>query len=229
MNTQKNCRVAILGTGGHGRVLLDASLQAGGFEVVGFLDDDPARVDDTVMGFSVLGVPHDWADAAEQFCFDTVLVAIGDNHARAARIAAIRQAGLSVTGVVHPSAVISPFAEMAEAVVVLAGAVVNPGAVLEENVHVNTRASIDHDNRLKANCHVYPGATLAGNVTVGEYSYIGSGAVILPGRTVGAESYVAAGAVVLHDVADRVRVAGVPAAEIAGGASFRRAKQELSR
>jgi sugar O-acyltransferase (sialic acid O-acetyltransferase NeuD family) len=186
-------------------------LQAGSFTVVGFLDDDVAQRGETRMGFQVLGPPEDWVSSARQFGFSSVLVAIGDNHVRAHKVAEVRRAGLSIMGVVHPSAVVSPFAEFAEGVVILAGAVVNPGAMLEENVHVNTRASVDHDNLLRANCHIYPGATLAGNVTIGAFSYVGSGAVIIPGKQVGTNAYVAAGAVVIQDVPDGVTVAGVPA------------------
>ena len=99
---------------------------------------------------------------------------------------------------------------------VLAGSVINPGSVLEDNVCVNTCGSIDHDCHLGYSCHVFPNATLAGGVQVGEYSYIGTGAAVIPNRKIGRFAYVGAGAVVIDDVAEGVKVAGVPARNIGG-------------
>ena len=49
-------KIAILGSGGHGKVVCDAILSMGvpAEDVVGFIDDDPAAVGRTVMGFPVL-------------------------------------------------------------------------------------------------------------------------------------------------------------------------------
>ncbi len=48
-------RVLILGAGGHGRVVLDILLQAGGFSVVGFLDSNA-----DIHGRRIDGIPGDW-------------------------------------------------------------------------------------------------------------------------------------------------------------------------
>lgn len=211
--SQRN-RIAIVGAGCHGRVLLDAVLSAGDCDVIGFLDDDPAKAGQRVLGVPVLGITADMAMLAGRHGFDSVLLAVGDNYVRHEKLLQAHAAGLTVSGVIHPAAHVSRFAELCESAVVLAGAVVNPGAVLEEDVCVNTAASVDHDVHLKAHSHVYPGATLAGGVRLGEFSYVGSGATVIPNISIGDYAYVGAGATVINDVPDGLIVARVPAREI---------------
>jgi sugar O-acyltransferase (sialic acid O-acetyltransferase NeuD family) len=207
-------RIAILGAGCHGKVLLDAILAGGQHEVAGFLDDDTAKQGQHLLGFPILGTTSELRTLSKRQRLTGVALGIGDNYLRYEKLLQVQAAGLKPVSVIHPGAHISRFAELGEAVVVLACAVVNPGAVLEENVCVNTAASVDHDVHLYRHCHVYPGATLTGMVSVGEFSYIGSGATVIPGVRVGAYSYVGAGATVIAEVPDGVVVAGVPARQI---------------
>lgn len=207
-------RIAIVGAGGHGRVLLDAVLAADEYEVVGFVDDDPAMAGQCVCGVPVLGSTAEIALLAGQHGFCGAALAIGDNFLRQQRYLLVQAAGLTPMKVIHPRACVSRFAKLGEGVVVLAGAIVGPGAALEENVCINTGASVDHDNHLCSHAHIFPGAFLAGGVTVGAFACIGTGASIIPSISIGACAYVGAGATVIRDVPEGVKVAGVPARQI---------------
>lgn len=198
-------RLAIVGAGGHGRVVADAALTAG-WEAITFYDDEwremrvtgPWQVagDPAMLGFD--GREH-----------DGTVIAIGDNDARLARVRAVNGHGL-VT-IVHAAAVVSPFASIAAGTVVCAGAVVNPFAVLGLGCIVNTSASIDHDCRVGDAVHVSPGAHVGGGVRIGDASWIGIGASVKHGIAIGARVRVGAGAAVVSDVADGLTVVGVPA------------------
>ena len=207
-------RMFVVGAGGHGKVVIDALLSAGACEIVGVIDDDAQKIGRQVLGIPVVGSCDQLVSLAATYRVDGTALAIGDNYIREQLFRHIKGAGLAVFRVIHPSACISRFAVLGEGVVVLAGSVINPGSVIADNVCVNTRASIDHDNHLEYSCHVFPNATLTGGVHVGECSYIGSGAVVIPNCRIGRFAYVGAGAVVINDVAEGVKVAGVPARQI---------------
>jgi sugar O-acyltransferase (sialic acid O-acetyltransferase NeuD family) len=207
-------RVIVWGAGGHGKVIVDALLACGCWDVAGLLDDDEKKVGKKVLGVPVRGMSARLAELADELKAGAIAIAIGDNYVRDEKFRKAKECALSPVTIIHPSAHMSRFVELGEGVAILAGATVNPGTMIEDNVCVNTAASIDHDNYLARGCHIYPNATLAGGVRVGEFAYVGSGAVVTPNVVVHKYSYVGAGAVAVKDVREGVIVTGVPATEI---------------
>jgi sugar O-acyltransferase (sialic acid O-acetyltransferase NeuD family) len=206
-----NKKVLVWGAGGHGKVVVDAVMAGGEWEVAGVLDDDETKCGTELLGVKVFSMKRGVSEAAKGLDCGRVAIAIGDNYIRFEKFEQVRRAGLTPLNVVHPSAHVSRFVKMGEGVTILAGAMINPGTTIEDNVCVNTSASVDHDNYLGNSCHIFPNATLTGGVRVAEFAYVGSGAVIAPNLTVEKYSYVGAGAVVLADVAEGTVVFGVPA------------------
>jgi sugar O-acyltransferase (sialic acid O-acetyltransferase NeuD family) len=205
-----NKRVLVWGAGGHGKVIVDALIAGGEWEVAGILDEDEKKWGTEVLGVKVLSIEKGVAEAAKGLDCGRIAVAIGDNYTRFAKFQQVRRAGLMPLNVVHPSAHVSRFVKLGEGVTILAGATINPGTTIEDNVCVNTSASVDHDNYLERSCHIFPNATLTGGVRIKEFAYVGSGAVIAPNLTVEKYSYVGAGAVVLANVVEGTIVFGVP-------------------
>lgn len=89
--------------------------------------------------------------------------------------------GWSFPTLVHPSAIVSPRAALAEGSQVMAGAIIQAISRVGENTIVNTGARIDHGCDIGAHSMIGPGATLCGDVSLGQNVIIGAGAVILPG------------------------------------------------
>lgn len=209
-------RFLVWGAGGHGKVVADAVL-ARGHEVVGFVDADPRKV-----GESVLGIPVVWDESALLECLrehtaltrnaDALAWGIGGNGARAERLDRVPPG--MMPAIVHPTAAVSRSATLGAGTVVLATAVVNAEARVGVAVIINSGAVVEHDCELAAAAHVSPGAVIAGGVRIGRRSWIGAGATIIQGVQIGDDCVVGAGAVVIRDVPAGTTVVGVPARAI---------------
>ena len=90
----KTNRCIIAGCGGHGRVVLDILRNAGGCEVVGFVDSDRSLVGERVDGIKVLGHPDDVSALRSAFNIECGIVAVGHNEARANLGAELEHAGV---------------------------------------------------------------------------------------------------------------------------------------
>ena len=119
--------------------------------------------------------------------------------------------GFSPRSLIHNSAVISPFAEIAANVQVLAGSVIGPFASIGEYTIINTGANVDHDCKIGRKCHLAPRAALAGEIVVEDNVFIGTNATILPGVRICLGATIGAGSVVTKDVGAGAVVAGNPA------------------
>lgn len=193
--------IVLIGGGGHAMVVGEAAL-AQGYDVLGFYDDDPRA--GVVMLAPHLGTFHDFGRLGDT----PRIVAVGDLRARRALL---ERVGGPFATVVHPSAIVSPSAELGAGVFVGPLAVVHARARVGAHAILNTASVIEHDCMLGANVHVAPTAALGGNVRVGPDTLIGLGARALPGVRVGARSVVGAGSVVVGPVTDGVTVMGAPA------------------
>jgi sugar O-acyltransferase (sialic acid O-acetyltransferase NeuD family) len=200
--------LAILGASGHGRVVADAALSARQWDDVIFFDDAWPRLTRTGP-WNVIGTIE--AFKLEHGRHGGCCVAIGDNRTRLRVHRELEALGANLVSIIHPSAVVSPHAELAGGCVILANAVVAPFARLGRSCIVNNAASVDHDCELGDAVHVSPGARLGGNVRVGDAVWIGMGATVKHDVGIGSEVTIGAGAVVVKDVAGSLTVVGVPA------------------
>src|SRR6266566_1434988 len=210
-------RVAVYGSGGHGKVVADILAAASEHEVIGFLDDDPKKAEGAVGGLPVHLLQSNLRERARQLKFEAVALGIGDNRVRASIVERCRAGGVAIVQAIHPRATIAPTAELGSGVVIMAGAVVNPFARIDEGACINTSATVDHDCVIHRYVHIWPGAHIAGTVEIGEFSYVGMGASVLQNLRIGKLVVVGAGAVVLEDLEDGVTAVGVPARQIKSG------------
>lgn len=200
-------KLAILGASGHGKVVADTA-ECCGWQSVEFFDDAWPGLQKNAV-WSVVG---DTAALMERLVdFDGVVVAIGNNRIRHAKLLELRTAGALLVTLVHPAATVSRYAVISEGAVVFAGAVVNAEALIGQGTILNTGCSIDHDCVLGDAVHVSPGARLAGGVQVGDLSWVGIGASVRQLVRIGQRVMVGAGSVVVTDIPNDVTVAGVPA------------------
>ncbi len=200
-------KLAILGASGHGKVIADAALLSG-FDSVVFFDDAWPKLAENGC-WSVVGDSAQLLSRCREF--DGVIVAIGNNTVRTIKSIALLDAGATLTSVIHPSAVISPFVSIGSGCFIAAGAAVQVDAVIGRFCIVNTNAVVEHDCTLGEAVHISPGAMLAGAVTLGDRTWVGIGACARQLVSIGSDVVVGAGAVVIRSISDSCTVVGNPA------------------
>lgn len=203
----------ILGAGGHAKVVAETAIASAHFSEVAFLDDrcngpDPLP---SVLGFPVLGPLALALEPAQREQFAAASVAFGNAIARLNWIEKLDAAGYALPVLIHPSAWVSPSAQLGSGSVVFAQAALQALASIGAGSILNTGCSVDHDAQLAGGVHICPGARLAGEVQVGSRSWIGIGASVIQQVRIGADVTVGAGAAVVRDLPDGVTAVGVPA------------------
>ncbi len=209
-----NKPIAIIGFGGHGRVVA-AALQAAGQSILVATDLQPSRFAPQRLGFEVISdealLQRYSPEQIELVCGIGSIWPCKSDGPRARSIEKFVTLGYRFTGLRHPFGWIAPDAQLADTCQIHAGAVLQPGAIVGAFAIINTRAAVDHDCFIGERCHIGPGATLSGNVEIGAGSHVGTGCTVIQGIKLGEQCFVAAGATVVADVADGQFVRGTPA------------------
>lgn len=198
--------IALLGAGGHAKVVLDALQLNFPNDTITVCDDNPSKLGFNLLGFEIhVPIQHHFN------LLNNIHVAIGNNLVRRRLGEDILNSKKNYLVITHPTAVVSKYSQIGKGVFIGAGAIVAPDAVLYDGVIVNHHAVIDHDCSIGSWTHIAPGVVLGGGVIVGKNCLIGAGAIVLPGIRVSDDAVIGAGAVVTRDVAQGVTVVGVPA------------------
>ena len=199
-------RVILIGNGGHSKVIQDMIRVQGNIEISAILDDRNDRellINETI--FAPLSSLNSLLDSEAK-----IIVAIGSHDVRQSIVQRLSLSSEKFLTVIHPSAIISPFAVIGNGTVIMPNAVVNANSLVGSHCIINTGAIIEHDNKVGDFSHISPNATLTGNVTVGEGVHIGASATIIPGIEVGYWSIVGAGSTVIRNIPSNSKAVGSP-------------------
>jgi acetyltransferase EpsM len=200
---QRPNSLIVYGAGGHGKAVIDLLRAAGGYEVIGVIDDG-RQPGDHVLEVPVLGGESLLPELLAAGC-KLAVNAVGGIGAMSSRIQVfekIDRAGFNTPTLVHPSAVIEPSARLTTAVQVFPHAYVGSSVTIGRGSIVNTSAIVSHDCVLADYVNLAPGAILAGAVSVGKGSLIGMGVTVNLNVNIGAEARIGNGATVKGNVPD---------------------------
>lgn len=189
-----NKNVVIIGASGHGHVIADI-VRANGDNMIGFLDDDLSK--------NVLGLVSDYTKNSNA----EFIIGIGNAEIRE-RISEIPVKWYTA---IHPSAIVSPSAEIGEGTTVMPNAVISADVIVGKHCIINSAAVVEHDNRIDDYTHISVGAKLGGNVNVGKKTLIGIGATVINNVTICDNCMIGAGAVVINNIEKHGKYIGIPA------------------
>ena len=194
-------KLAIIGAGGHGKVIADIAIKNGYGEIV-FLDDEKDVWE--CGGYPIVGTTKE----ANRIDAD-IIVGIGNARIRKRMMDQLKD--VNIVTLIHPNAVIADDVVIGDGTVVMAGTVINPGTVIGKGCIVNTSASVDHDCKLGDYVHVAVGAHICGNVTIEDNVWIGAGTVVSNNIFISQDCLIGAGSVVVKDILEAGTYVGVPA------------------
>ena len=204
-------RSVIIGAGTYGEVYL-AYLQEAGVNVVGFLDDDPKFVGQSVGGIPVLGGVSRLIDLKETENVEAVYCPLGNNKLRVKFLTMSTKLGYETPNYVHPSVVVSPHVKMGKGVYILLGTTIMPYADIKDYVMISMGVHLAHHTILEEGVFLSTGCNFGASIHAHKYAYCGISSTIMTGmHELGEDCLIGAGAVVIKDVPDRAVMAGVPA------------------
>lgn len=173
-------KIAIIGAGGHGKVIGEIAL-LNEYEIIHFFDDQVSKIKE--FPFKLI----DNVDYLEKCLKDysDFFVAIGNNQTRSKMIDWLRSRKMNIVNLAHPSATISKLSSLGKGNCIMANAVINAGTLIKDGVIINTSASIDHDCLIADFCHISPNCSISGGVRIGKFSHLGTGTSVHPGINIG--------------------------------------------
>ena len=207
----------IFGASSQGLVAADAAVASGKFAVAGFIDDKAAATNTSTDAKDAAPASQhgQWPvyhrSQISPSSDNQIVVAVGDNAARARLTHEMSDAGWSLATVIHPTAWVSPSAKLGQGVYVGPQAAINAMAIVDDGAIINTGVIVEHHCHVHRFAHLCPRTALAGNVTIGQMTMVGTGASVCPNINIEQDCVIGAGAAVAHDITQGRLAMGVPA------------------
>jgi len=199
--------VLLLAAGGLAREVLAADLP--GIEIVGLLDDDPARAGTEIGGRPVLGRIDLARDRPER-----LLVCAGRGAARRGIVERIGAHDDRFVTAVDPSVRIPAGCTVGAGSILLAGTVLTADVSIGRHVVAMPGVVLTHDDVIADYATLAAGVRLGGGVQVGESAYLGMSVAVRQNLRIGSDALIGMGAVVLGDVPPGETWVGVPAGKM---------------
>ena len=131
-----------------------------GYTDIAFLDDNPS----TAYCSPVIGTTADIRAFRSQY--DTAIVALGNNETRMRYHQILKDNNYKIPVLIHPTAYVSPTAEIAPGCIIRAKAVVSRDVKIGEASILNVGALIDHHVEIGYGCHILMGAVVRNKAKV---------------------------------------------------------------
>lgn len=199
--------VLIFGGGGHANVCVDILKQTKTHKMIGVVDDN-IPLHTSILDIPVIGKLIT-VDQLVTKGLQNVIIGIGAVLSKEGRkniFLALKEKGLYVPNIIHPSASVEPSIELGEGNQIMQGAIIGSNVKIGNNCIINSGSIISHDTIIGDNVHIAPGAIIAGGVVIKEDTIIGMGATIFLGLTIGKNVVIQNGNHIFTDIDDNSHI-----------------------
>ena len=142
-----------------------------GYTDIAFLDDNLSACSSPVIGrMNQIGEMRDK--------YDTAIVALGNNQNRMKYHEELKAYNYKIPILIHPTAYVSPDAQLSPGCIIRTHAVVSRYAKLGEGVIVNVGALIDHHCEIGRFSHILMGAVVRNSVRIEDGTWVNSNTVV---------------------------------------------------
>ena len=208
----QNIDIYIVGAGTYGEAMFELA-EILGYKVKGFYDEDEQKLSELIMDVKVIGKFSEIKEneiEKRQF-----IVAIGNNFARNNIMVKINRLGGITPTLIHPTAIISPSAEIGKGVYIQANAYLWTKVKIDDYCIISPNVVIAHHSTVGQACLVSTLTGVGASIKIENNVFIGMGCTIVTGLSfIGENSIIGAGAVVLKNTDKNSVYAGVPAKKI---------------
>lgn len=161
----KHMNLLILGAGDHGQNVYETAHSIHIFEKIDYLDDFKT-------GDNIVGKCTDFKNFVDEY--PVAIPAFGDNQLRKKWFELLQEAGFILPILVHPTALVSPTAELEQGTIVEARATVNSGAVIGKACIISTSTTVDVSVMMGDFTYTEPGITIQKRAVIEPMSNINS-------------------------------------------------------
>ncbi len=137
----------IIGAGGHGKVVKEVAETLGIYDRIDFVDDNAPEA---------IGAISDLPNLRASY--EAAFVGIGNNAMRQRILEQLQRCGYHIPVLIHPTAYVSPSADIESGTIVEPKAIVNANSIVKEGCIISVGAIVDHDVILEPCVHVNAGA-----------------------------------------------------------------------
>ena len=197
----KKNKLAILGCGGHSKVVYEIA-QLNGYGEIFFFDDKV--IDKKKIFGNTASLIKNKKNIIDLF------IAIGSNSTRKLKYNQLKDK-FNIINLVHPNTTISKKVKIGKGNVIMPGSVINADVSIGNGSIINTASIIDHECVISNFVHVSPGVKIGGQVKVGECSWLGIGSTIINNINIEKNVILGASSLLINTAKKNCIYKGIPA------------------
>ena len=189
----------LIGSGGHAKSCIDVIENSKRFKIVGLIGNEH-EIKNKVGNYEVIGVDDDLEILSKTTKY--ALITIGQIKTFKKKMDLFIKAkkyGYELPAIISPFAYVANDVLIGEGTIVMHGVIINSGSKIGKNCIINTRSLIEHEVEVEDHCHISTGTILNGQVKVKSKSFLGSGTIIRENITIEEESLIGMGKIISKD------------------------------